>query len=310
MKGDKLTDKQRRWCEWVRKKIEFYISTDKWDSITIPQLNAWIAHFGEDGEKCALALLNHFIYYSALDVRRLCRYALTEVLFKSHILEADRCYDFRGEDSILQQRLIREIEQSCIIPILEEGNPTESGNQIARIYTTTNLVEEENVLRPDQLEGLVEHERCKRIIFVDDFMGSGDQLVRFWNEPMPQGKTSLCDVAQQHPDMSFEYIALVGTSYGLQRTSNRCPGLRVHFVEELSSEYQVFGEDSIFFSSADEQEECYNYLESLCYNKGIHLQGYHDLDFALAFNHGTPDCSLPVFWEKSECWDPLFKRRM
>jgi len=303
------------WRDWVRKKVEFYIWTGKWDNVTIAALNAWLANFGDEGEKYALALLNHFIYYSALDERRLCQYAIANVVFRDHLLNIDRSNSFSCANEVLSRELNDRIKETQVVPLLSEGNPTESGNAIARVYTTTGLIPENQVIRPDQILPCIYQGSCKRFLFVDDFLGSGDQLVSFWNEPsilLSAGgeKVALANISKRHTNISFEYIALVATACGLQNVEQKTLGLKVHFCEELSDEYGAFSANSIFFDKSEDREACKAYLETLCQARHIHARGYHELDFAIAFHHGTPDSCLPIFWEKSDTWTPLFQPRM
>lgn len=307
--------KEQRWKDWVRKKIGFYISTSRWDNVSAAQLNAWLGNFDEEGQRWAFALLNNFIFYPARDVKQLCRYGLTKVVFRREMLEVDRSSDFCCVDDTLSQELTDRIQETLLVPLLSEGNPTESGNAIARIYTTLGLVDEKQVIRPDEILTCIDKNSYKRILFVDDFMGTGDQLKSFWNQPVDWlkvngKKMSLAQVSARHIDLSFDYLVLLATVPGLKSVENQVPGLKVSFCERLSEEYRVFGDDSIFFETAVDRQECKNYLGDLCFRKNIHLKGYQGLDFAIAFNHGAPDSCLPLFWEKNTNWIPLFERRM
>ena len=115
------TSSEKPWQEWVRKKIAFYVSTSKWDNVTITQLDAWLANFNSEGEKYALALLNHFIYYSEVDVKRLCLYALTNVVFRDHLLNADRSSNFCCRNDMLLSELKSRIRETRLVPLLSEG---------------------------------------------------------------------------------------------------------------------------------------------------------------------------------------------
>ena len=306
---------EQQWRDWVKKKIIFYISTAKWDNVTIPQLNAWLANFDEEGQKYALSLLNYFIYYSEVDVKRLCWYALTNVVFRGHIVNVERTHDFLCRNESLLNELKERIKETYVVPLLSEGNPTESGNAIARLYTTTGLIAETQVIRPEQMSSCIDQGVCKRFLFVDDFLGSGDQLDSFWNKPcLPSGNgkdiESCADIAAKHTNISFEYVTLVATAYGLQNAALLTPSLRIHYCEQLSDEYRVFSDQSVYFRNENERKACKAYLETLCYSRNIHMWGYKGLDFAIAFHHGTPDSCLPIFWEENDSWARLFKPRM
>jgi len=301
------------WEEWVKKKVEFYIASHKWDNVSITNLNTWLANFNHVGRKWAFALLNHFIYYSELDLRRLCLYALQRVVFQQQLMDVDRNNMFCCSNSLLLQELRERIGETKIVPVLSDENPSESGNAIARLYTTTGLISEKQVISPSEIVNYIKEESSCRLLLVDDFLGSADQVDDFWNKKqfiLDGGNRNLSEIHERHRSISFEYIALVATSYGLQRAQSLAPGLKIHFCERLLDEYRVFSDKSIFFRTSAEREECESYLYTLCQQKNIDIRGYHGLDFAIAFHHGTPDSCLPLFWKLSDSWNPLFKHRM
>lgn len=314
--GKAVRQKQeQRWKEWVGKKIGFYISTGTWDNVSAARLSAWLGNFDEEGQKWALTLLNNFIYYPARDVKQLCRYGLTKVVFSKQLLEVDQSQEFCCTDDALRQELTDRIRETLLVPLLSDGNPTESGNAIARVYTTLGWIGERQVIRPDEIVACIDKKSCKRFLFVDDFMGTGEQLKSFWNQPFAWLKVngqnmSLAQISARHTDVSFDYLVLLATAPGFQHVDHRIPGLTVSFCEKLSEEYRIFGDDSIFFETAEDRQSCKSYLENLCHRKNIHVAGYQGLDFAVAFNHGAPDSCLPLFWEENANWTPLFKRRM
>jgi len=313
-KNNKLKQEQR-WQEWIRKKIDFYISTNKWDRVSIIKFHSWLENFDDIGKKYALAILNHFIYYSEVEVKQLCKNVIKKVIFKDQLLNTEESNDFHCSDKMLNNELENRIQETLIAPLLSEGNPTESGNYIAREYTTTGLIKQEQVIRPDEIITRIQQRSCKRILFVDDFLGTNVQLTNFWNnENIPIGignkKKSLIMISNQYPTVNFEYVSLVATEYGLENIQERVPGLKVYYCEKLTNEYRIFNEKSIFFEDQNDRINCKNYLENLCNNKNIPIYGVHGLDFAIAFYHGAPNSCLPIFWKSSRNWEPLFSRRM
>jgi hypothetical protein len=236
-----------------------------------------------------------------------------KVVFRDKLLNIDQSHDFCCPDEVLLKELSARIQETKIVPVLKEGNPTESGNNIARIYTATGLIKEDQVIRPDDIISNINQGACKRLLFVDDFLGSGKQLDSFWNEKhrwLRIKNQTLAQICRQHPNISFEYVALVATSQGLKNIEGRVTGLKIAFCEKLSDEYQVFGNDSIFFETLEDRKACQNYLQKLCRQKKIRVMGYRGLDFAIAFHHGAPNSCLPLFWDESTTWSPLFERRM
>lgn len=109
---------EQRWREWVEKEKEFYILTGKWDRVSTAQLNAWLANFDEQGQKYAPALLNNFIYYSAEDVKRLCQYVITKVIFKDQLLNVYQSHSFCCENEVLRRELTRRIQETRLVDFI------------------------------------------------------------------------------------------------------------------------------------------------------------------------------------------------
>jgi hypothetical protein len=76
----------------------------------------------------------------------------------------------------------------------------------------------------------------------------------------------------------------------------------------LKSKFKIFGDQSIYFDP-EEMDYCKNILQSLCDHAGIELLGFQSMDYAIAFHHGPPDCSLPLFYMNNENWNYLFKNK-
>ena len=79
----------------------------------------------------------------------------------------------------------------------------------------------------DALNTLVQNPSTP-IMFVDDFVGSGNQMVATWRRQyqIESGyKTSFSDVS--HPDTHVVYVPLVATRQGLHEIKTHCPQLTV-----------------------------------------------------------------------------------
>lgn len=307
-----LETRKRDWAERQRKFTEFCIDADCWSGIDHQSLESWLRNFpDEEGEYYALRLLYRFIYYSEVDTAQLCKHGLFNLLLGKEIMADQISSKFNYSSDELNQRLDRELRSSRIVPLLDRDKPYESGPLITRILVQRLQIPESLIINPgDILEHV--YKGCKRIIIIDDCVGSGDQITVFWkrkNLPVGNYKTSLEEMAGKYATVDFHYLTLVATESGIKKAEQALPVLKIEVCETLTDEQSVFSANSRFFESQDEKERTIDYLQKLLKDKKISLKGYGGLDYAIAFHHNMPDWSLPLFHKHRSDWRPLVMRK-
>lgn len=181
----------------------------------------------------------------------------------------------------------------CFVPI---GGAGSGAQQIARHLRSMRDVPRRCVI--DLLE-LTRRpsEEVSVVVFFDDFSGTGETIVDWWdlNEPIIRPKNT---------DIVLGVLVLNG---GARRRLQDLLGT-VMSVEELPDSANVFHADCAGFTAAEKAT-----LLRLCKRTGCgatFLKGWGECGLLLAFKHGCPNNSLPILWyEKEERWEPLFKRR-
>ena len=111
------------------------------------------------------------------------------------------------------------------------------------------------------------------------------------------------------------YTPFVACSKGLDQLRTVSPRLRLASVEELDESYGLFDLTSkAFEDGVNTPETAKEYYYNLLKIKGIDIsgperRGYGHLELTYAFEHATPDNSLPIlWWSESRHWKPLFDR--
>ena len=294
-----------RWATYIRNKTAFYIrDIFQWDDVDLTDLDNWIANFPDElGKYIAMQLLYRFIYWSERDVKRLLRHGVYKVLLYSAVLDtvARSRFDARAA---ARRRFGRELLATMIFcPLLDRNKPSESGNVLCRHLNRDIGIISDQIVQPFELAGFGR----RGVVILDDFIGSGQQIIDFWTKPKTQGE-ALCDLAAKN-DLNVAYLCLVATRYGLNRIYREAPGLKVLCCEELDDTYRVFHVPSSFFGSEENVREAREYLNRLCASRDVPLLGFHGLDFAVAFHYAIPDATLPLFFYDNVGWKPLMRRR-
>ena len=267
-------------------------------------LDLWLANFPDDmGQYIAMQLLYRFIYYSERDVKRLLEHGLYKVfLYRTSVTWGkDSQFTMKAEK---QRELGDQIIGGIMFtPLLDRNKPSESGNVLCRYLNRDLGISSEQICQPQDLSDL----QNKHVVILDDFIGSGQQILDFWNLPKINGNR-LSDLATTN-GLEVTYLCLVATRYGLSRIGARNIHLTVLTCETLEDNHRVFNVPSLYFGPQTQVESAKHYLFHLCRKHRIPLLGFRDLDYAVAFHHAVPDATLPLFWKETANWRPLMKRR-
>ncbi len=294
-----------RWCEHIRNKAEFYIQgIFQWDDIDISDLNRWLGNFpGDEGQYYAMQLLNRFIFYSERDVIRMLRHGVHKVLLYkpsiSWLLDSNFAISLAD-----QERRVREALTKIVFsPLLDRDKPSESGNTLCRYLNRDLDVASSQICQPRSLARV----KDVQVVIVDDFIGSGEQIIDFWNEPKLE-RRSLAALAREN-HLQVAYLCLVATRSGLTEAARHTAGLELLTCEVLEEHHRVFHVPSMYFGGASEVARAKRYLHRICSSSGVLLLGFRNLDYAIAFHHAVPDATLPLFYESKRSWKRLIRRR-
>jgi hypothetical protein len=133
------------------------------------------------------------------------------------------------------------------------------------------------------------------IVFLDDFAGTGDTLVSWWENVESIVRPSNAAV-------------FVGVLVLNERARPRIEEFAaVLSVTDLDIEADVFAAESTVFS-----EERKATLLNYCRETGCgprYEQGYGNCGLLVVLKHGCPNDSLPILWYGGTAWRTLFSRR-
>ncbi len=265
---------------------------------------AWLNNFEVSDRKIAALLLDRFVYCNDQTTDRLlvaAWEALGDGLPKSAV-------------QIDHESIAKALSHAVFTPVEGESpNPTDSGNFMCRKARQVLGVPDERIMPPEKAVKAAERVGAP-VVFLDDFVGSGDQFVKTWKRNY-QG-TSFSSVWNAKRFTAI-YVTLVTSENGLKRINEEAPGVVLspaHVLSRKSSIYglideEVFSEAEILgflrkYSSRLRPMEAYiaRYPKFLAF-------GYHTLGYLLGFEHSIPDATLPIFWSPGEGdWEPLIER--
>lgn len=283
----------------------------QWDYLNYSDLCAWLEdNFGDDteGKYYAVKILLHTVYYKKKDLERLLLYGLNEKIYgeivKAELIENRNIYINNSEAAARVNKLKA---SSFFIPLLDSLKPSESGNSVIgdlvhKCYISENQVDFHWNVNEEKLK------KFKILVFVDDCVGSGSQLKKFWNSEAIQNLKNICETYS----IKIFYMVLVGYDKNLQKLKdlNKLEGIEIIVCDILNEKNRVFSDENIIWDkSTNEKEMAITYFQKLKKEKGINFYGYKKLDFAVILHDRLPNWSLPLFWKEMAGWKNLMKRK-
>ena len=144
------------------------------------------------------------------------------------------------------------------------------------------------------------------IFLLDDFIGTGNQAIESWKKKF--GMKSYQDISDENKHLKFIYLTLMSYKGGKEKIESEIP-IKVISHIEVGETFEVFSDKSVCYQKSVEREKGKSIMEG----KGKLLcnfpLGYENMELAIAFQHNTPNNSLPVIWKKEKgIWEPLFER--
>ncbi len=287
------------------------VCRSQWDYLNYSNLCAWLEdNFNGDiqGKYYAIKILLHTVYYKKIDIEKLIKYGLFEKIYgeiiKEKLIADKNIYIDSSKGSAAVNSLKNE---SFFIPLLDSMKPSESGN-----IFTGDLVHKFNI-NPSQIDfhwNVTEDKLNgkKLLIFVDDCVGSGAQLKKFWNSIAIQNLKIIC----QKLDIKIYYLVLLGYDKNLDelKFENKLLGIEIVVCDVLTDKNRVFSDDNIIWDkNTNEREEAIKYFENIKKTRGVSFLGYTRLDFAVILHDRLPDWTLPIFWKKTVGWKNLIQRK-
>jgi hypothetical protein len=183
-----------------------------------------------------------------------------------------------------------------------------SGPEMARKFRTTNNIAFDNVLEIAELGDAVARLRPAAIIFVDDFVATGDSVVSGLDRIDP----SVVDTMRSG-ELRTGFACVAGFQAGLENIKSALNSLgvkaRVHAGETLTDADRCFHPKSRFFTTETERASA----ELIAKRAGELLDKRQPLGFegsqaAVVFEASCPNNTLPILWAKRGNWRPLFPR--
>jgi hypothetical protein len=278
------------------------IESGFWNDLKLANLKRWLRNFQTDSERYfAACLLDRLIYRSHDQTVSLARHLFQRVL--PDLARSDPSPICPVEDwlELLRMNPNQGDPLVRVVPAVPLQRAGKSGDVLARLLRRELRFCENWIIDPGAVPAALQS-GAQVIIFVDDFVGTGD---RFQTTVGPQLQSIMARAYTV-------FAALMAHQEGLEHLRQVYSKLRIAAVEELDSSHKIFSPESEAFSDGvNDNESAKAFYYEFLAKMGIPSEdrlGTGNLELAVSFEHATPKGTLPIFWwPQLPQWSPLFE---
>lgn len=296
--------------ELIRQKCEFFVDVQVWPLHNALDVRGWLSNFRPEDELFATHLLNAFM------------------AVPSHFLDEMLAANFRalsrtvasGHDSYAEKRTAWQTFLSQMLvtfPTGEEPSPTDSGPEYARRTRQQVGIDEHCILDPrSALESIGARAPTKTpLVFVDDFVGTGNQFAETWERAYPTNPGSFAEANAVGLIEPF-YLPIFCSALGRARLDTHYPGVVLMPVHHLTDRYSALNADGIVWPESLAADGP-SFIERESVRAGIpdtngattdDWRGFGKQGLTLAVGTSIPDATLPIFYWEEAGWHPLMRR--
>jgi len=292
---------------------KYFRDVGLWPLVVQLDPRGWLENFTPAETPHAIRLLEGFTYFSN---------SIVEQLFRASFLQASQLVvQTKGNYLAARTEWSDFLNDVYVVRVTGEiPNDTDSGFAFARLARDILQVPQERILSPEAALAKLHSGLRGKIIFVDDFIGSGRQFITMWGRFMRMANSgsfeSFSRLAKPNSgSMQFIYCSCIATSAGKEAIRSACPEVVTIAAHTLDSRNSVLSNNSDLWRE-DMAVTGPEWVESASRRAGIldlggaegDWRGFDKLGLALAFAHGYPDATIPLLsWDKAG-WKPLLRK--
>ncbi len=301
MKEFSLPKNAQTYINTVKDRCEDLIHHKIWGGIKILDLKRWFLNFdGELEQYFAACILDALIYRSDDQCTALANELFTKKLIK--VLEGVG-FKFESYKSLIELLKLNTTNELRLVSVSNKGErPDKSSSVILRSYRRKLGLNNNWFISPNEIDAAI-NMGITNFIFIDDFLGTGDQFNSMYSTYGFQLKLKDCNIF---------YAPLVAHSTGISNLKLANEMVTVVASEYLNEEFNVF---NYAFEDGINGPECAkDFYNSFLNNKNFsdlpkeNQYGFGNLGLAYAFSHSSPDNCLHIIWDDQNGWHPLIAK--
>lgn len=259
----------------------------------IPRIRNWLSQFEPSERYIARHMLKRMRYVSFTEFESWMQRAIREL-----------CEELASNSPVKTIVLIpiRKLSTNTFNQDKSQKASNDSAGRIGHILKNLERDLPKNVelsARPESMRA----RKVRHIVYVDDFIGTGDRFIKFWRNLVPRYVKSWC---------SLGWCQLWIVTYGAQQ------GGRNRIIQKIGAVRPASFKSAYVFkySFLEKRQAIWDLLKSHADRAGTQVlaKGYGKSPCPIVFQHGCPNNAPGLFWfrpsaNSSYRWQPLFPNR-
>ena len=269
----------------------------KGQMLTTDTVRAYLNQFDNNiNQRIIFQILQNCTYYNITNIKIIMKRLFSEIKFfiNSNNLPAINYSSGKRVGNVLVSNL---------------DSLGKSSTQYAKYFSDENMVLHNNTIEIGKiLEKLKNDNKINFLIFVDDFIGTGNNIIN-----------NIREINKKYPeifkkDIHIFMAIITGFLDAKEKIEQELEKLgfkniKIIIHEPLNENNKCFSENSKIFTNSIQKKEA----EDLCWNFGNKLVsnnplGYGNCQVAIIFPETCPNNCLPILWAKNKDFIPLFER--
>jgi hypothetical protein len=290
---------ERLFIEGTVSRARQLVRQQIWSGVDEARLDGWFGQF--ETRQCSLlgaCLLDGFIFRSRAQVEAM----LHGVLCRPELVGPAGDSD-QAVINALKGRADPGIRLAPVIHL--EDPPIKSGTYVLRRLFKLLRLNQDWATWPQNLARI---EGLRMIVFVDDFCGSGKQFSEFI------AFAGLDQVIASNPQCRFVYLTVAAHEDGIAFVRKAYPQIEFIVGEVLSADHHFFEGGNLRNFNVDGlvqrlRADYDRIAQEVGFGRGkVPALGFEEQALCYAFDHGTPNNTLPIFWNQKDQWSSLVDR--
>ncbi|MGH6896913.1 MAG: phosphoribosyltransferase-like protein [Acidobacteriota bacterium] len=295
--------------EFVLAKCDAFTAFQIWPLRSRMDPKRWLQNFRDEEIAYAVHLLNGFTYF--------CEGMVDQMLLAAFQGISRLRRNPRLPPTQQKGEWLHFLETALITPVQGENpSATDSGYVFSRKARQLLFLDEDRILEPKEAIQRLVDKGPRPVVFVDDFVGSGNQfLATWWRNYKVNGVDHSFRELSNFRGSDFYYCMPVCTPGGRREIMKHAPVVSICPANMLSERHSALHPKSLIWpahlrvGARDSLSECSQRAGIPDNDGGVDdWRGFHKLALALAFSHGVPDATLPLFYWDHNGWQPLVRR--
>jgi hypothetical protein len=284
----------------VHNRSHHFIQSGIWQNIEEARLTNWIRQFEQyDAELLGAVLLDNLILKSK---------AQFKAMLSTLMTCADLCIGMRHDRELVEILKRTKDPGVRLAPAISlQKPPTKSGFYVLRLLQRMYRIKDDWLVWPQRFEYIPNS--VKTLIVVDDFLGSGDQFSDF----VKLSKLTL--LHDERPNLRVVYLVAAAHQSGIDVLRRDFSFVEIICGDVLNGDFHLFDGSKLNSRyrtdiSARLKEQYLELIKKAGFplTGKVHPFGYEQQGVCYAFEHSTPNNTLPIYWYETENWTTLLDR--